>query len=52
MQVTVFLYSLTLVDTATDSFDTSGINNPMAVCNMEEGLNPKFDDMHFMGGIY
>jgi hypothetical protein len=52
MQVGVFLDSQTLEDTAIHSFDTSGIINPIAQCNSEGDLNHKFDDMHFMGGIY
>jgi hypothetical protein len=52
MQVRVFLDSQTLLDTAIHSLDTSGINNPIAQCSNKEDLNHKFDDVHFMGGIY
>jgi hypothetical protein len=52
MRVGVFWDSQTLVDTAIHSFDTAGINNPIAQCSNEGDLNHKFDDVHFMGGIY
>jgi hypothetical protein len=52
MQVVVCLDSETLVDTVIHSFDTSGINNPIAQRRNKEDLKHKFDDVNFMEGIY
>ena len=52
MQVGVFLDSQTLVDTAIHYLYTSGIINPIAQRSNEGDLKHKFDDVHFMEGIY
>lgn len=43
---------MVLKDTVIHSLDTSGIIKPIAQCSNEGDLNHKFDDVHFMGGIY